>query len=211
MDCAFFFVLGRIRTLPTSPSPSTSTSRSSTDVDVDMSSDALDRPTRFACIVDDVTFPMSLVSPHWMAFRPGTSYRPPTSASPWNHVGRPPKQRDLRRLSRVCQGGQETGIESARTVDGCVSLVQVFARRIGGGMGELISVSSCRRRRRDRLVLSRTHAWTRAGYYNPLLSYGEGEEQAVRDAKIAGANGFIVVDLPPEEAIRFRGVCTGEG
>lgn len=49
------------------------------------------------------------------------------------------------------------------------------------------------------------------GYYNPLLSHGEGEEQAVRDAKIAGANGFIVVDLPPEEAIRFRGVCTGEG
>jgi tryptophan synthase len=47
------------------------------------------------------------------------------------------------------------------------------------------------------------------GYYNPLLSHGE--EEAVREAKLAGANGFIVVDLPPEEAIRFRGVCTGEG
>lgn len=47
------------------------------------------------------------------------------------------------------------------------------------------------------------------GYYNPLLSHGE--EEAVRDAKEAGANGFIVVDLPPEEAIRFREICTGAG
>ncbi|KZV84250.1 bifunctional tryptophan synthase TRP1 [Exidia glandulosa HHB12029] len=44
------------------------------------------------------------------------------------------------------------------------------------------------------------------GYYNPLLAYGE--EKAVEDAKAAGANGFIVVDLPPEEAIRFRDICT---
>ncbi|EJD44145.1 bifunctional tryptophan synthase TRP1 [Auricularia subglabra TFB-10046 SS5] len=44
------------------------------------------------------------------------------------------------------------------------------------------------------------------GYYNPLLAYGE--EKAVQDAKAAGANGFIVVDLPPEEAVRFRDICT---
>jgi hypothetical protein len=61
------------------------------------------------------------------------------------------------------------------------------------------------------LNFGRCSLWAIAGYYNPLLSYGDGEEQAVRDAKLAGANGFIVVDLPPEEAIRFRGVCTGEG
>ncbi|KZT58997.1 bifunctional tryptophan synthase TRP1 [Calocera cornea HHB12733] len=47
------------------------------------------------------------------------------------------------------------------------------------------------------------------GYYNPLLSYGE--EKAVQDAAAAGANGFIMVDLPPEEAIRFRSICTREG
>jgi tryptophan synthase alpha chain len=35
------------------------------------------------------------------------------------------------------------------------------------------------------------------GYYNPLLTYGE--ERVVRDAEEAGANGFLVVDLPPEE------------
>lgn len=47
------------------------------------------------------------------------------------------------------------------------------------------------------------------GYYNPLLSYGE--ERILRDAKEAGVNGFIVVDLPPEEAVRFRDFCTKGG
>ncbi|KAK2466741.1 hypothetical protein APHAL10511_000999 [Amanita phalloides] len=43
------------------------------------------------------------------------------------------------------------------------------------------------------------------GYYNPILAYGE--EKAILDAREAGANGFIVVDLPPEEAIAFREKC----
>jgi tryptophan synthase len=44
------------------------------------------------------------------------------------------------------------------------------------------------------------------GYYNPLLAYGE--EKAIHDAHEAGANGFIMVDLPPEEAVVFRDKCT---
>jgi tryptophan synthase len=47
------------------------------------------------------------------------------------------------------------------------------------------------------------------GYYNPLLIYGE--ERIIKDAKEAGVNGFIVVDLPPEEAVRFRNFCTKGG
>ncbi|KAJ7272033.1 tryptophan synthase beta subunit-like PLP-dependent enzyme [Mycena haematopus] len=43
------------------------------------------------------------------------------------------------------------------------------------------------------------------GYYNPLLAYGE--EKSIQDAAEAGANGFIMVDLPPEEAIGFREKC----
>lgn len=48
-----------------------------------------------------------------------------------------------------------------------------------------------------------------SGYYNPLIAYGE--EKAVEDAITAGANGFIMVDLPPEDAIKFREICTGSG
>ncbi|KAI0381704.1 tryptophan synthetase [Hypomontagnella monticulosa] len=44
------------------------------------------------------------------------------------------------------------------------------------------------------------------GYYNPLLSYGE--DNLLRDCKTAGVNGFIVCDLPPEEAVSFRKLCS---
>lgn len=44
------------------------------------------------------------------------------------------------------------------------------------------------------------------GYYNPLLSYGE--DALLRDCKEAGVNGFIVCDLPPEEAVSFRKLCS---
>lgn len=47
------------------------------------------------------------------------------------------------------------------------------------------------------------------GYYNPIIAYGE--EKAVKDAREAGANGYIIVDLPPTEAVDFRNTCTKAG
>lgn len=47
------------------------------------------------------------------------------------------------------------------------------------------------------------------GYYNPILKYGE--EKMIADSAKAGANGYIVVDLPPEEAVKFRSTCTKYG
>ncbi|KAI5856665.1 tryptophan synthetase [Durotheca rogersii] len=47
------------------------------------------------------------------------------------------------------------------------------------------------------------------GYYNPLLSYGE--DALIRDSKAASVNGFIVCDLPPEEAVSFRKLCSRGG
>ena len=47
------------------------------------------------------------------------------------------------------------------------------------------------------------------GYYNPLLAYGE--ERLLKDCNSVGVNGFIMVDLPPEEAVRFRQQCTKYG
>eukprot|EP01087_Luapelamoeba_hula_P016533 TRINITY_DN5089_c0_g1_i1.p1 TRINITY_DN5089_c0_g1~~TRINITY_DN5089_c0_g1_i1.p1 ORF type:complete len:679 (+),score=117.83 TRINITY_DN5089_c0_g1_i1:42-2078(+) len=43
------------------------------------------------------------------------------------------------------------------------------------------------------------------GYYNPFGAYGE--KRLVEAAKAAGVNGFIVVDLPPEESKEFREYC----
>ena len=47
------------------------------------------------------------------------------------------------------------------------------------------------------------------GYYNPVLAYGE--ERIIRDCRDAGVAGFIIVDLPPEEAVRFRDLCKNDG
>src|SRR3546814_1576266 len=35
------------------------------------------------------------------------------------------------------------------------------------------------------------------GYYNPIYSYGV--DRFVADAKVAGIDGLIIVDVPPEE------------
>jgi tryptophan synthase len=43
------------------------------------------------------------------------------------------------------------------------------------------------------------------GYLNPVLAYGL--EQALADAAAAGADGFIMVDLPAEEAGEFLELC----
>jgi tryptophan synthase alpha chain len=43
------------------------------------------------------------------------------------------------------------------------------------------------------------------GYYNPMLAYGL--EKFIRDAKEAGADGFIIPDLPLEEAGEFTFVA----
>ncbi len=47
------------------------------------------------------------------------------------------------------------------------------------------------------------------GYANPLVAYGT--DQFVRDARVAGADGLIVPDLPPEEAAMFADSCAREG
>lgn len=47
------------------------------------------------------------------------------------------------------------------------------------------------------------------GYANPFMKYGW--QRIVDEAAEAGANGFIVPDLPPEESEEFAGLCRGAG
>jgi tryptophan synthase alpha chain len=47
------------------------------------------------------------------------------------------------------------------------------------------------------------------GYYNPFLAYGL--EKLARDARAVGAAGFVVPDLPPEEAADLEAAAAGEG
>ena len=47
------------------------------------------------------------------------------------------------------------------------------------------------------------------GYYNPMLAYGL--EKFIHDAKDAGADGFIVPDLPMEESEEFMAFVGADG
>ncbi len=47
------------------------------------------------------------------------------------------------------------------------------------------------------------------GYYNPILTYGI--ERFTHDAREAGADGFIVPDLPPEESDELLAACVDNG
>lgn len=47
------------------------------------------------------------------------------------------------------------------------------------------------------------------GYYNPFLQYGVAK--MCEDSKAAGVDGFIIVDLPPEEAVEISAHCKKHG
>lgn len=47
------------------------------------------------------------------------------------------------------------------------------------------------------------------GYYNPVVAYGEAK--LVADCAAVEVDGFIVVDLPPEESLTFRSHCRDNG
>ncbi len=47
------------------------------------------------------------------------------------------------------------------------------------------------------------------GYYNPVLAYGE--QKLVDDAAECGADGFLIVDLPPEESAGLREPAIAKG
>ena len=47
------------------------------------------------------------------------------------------------------------------------------------------------------------------GYYNPILAYGE--QKLADDAADSGADGFLVVNLPPEESAGLREPAVGRG
>ncbi|KAL0573373.1 bifunctional tryptophan synthase trp1 [Marasmius crinis-equi] len=78
-------------------------------------------------------------------------------------------------------------------------LGQLREARSKGLTAPVILMGMCRSVEKNERLMSAP------GYYNPLLAYGE--DKAIQDASEAGANGFIIVDLPPEEALTFRDKC----
>lgn len=83
------------------------------------------------------------------------------------------------------QQSTQISLENGTTVAGCLEMVQEL---------------------RNRGV---TTPFMLMGYYNPVLAYGQA--QYVKDAAAAGADGFIVPDLPPEEADELEALANESG
>ncbi len=115
-------------------------------------------------------------------------------------AGDPAAATSLAYLRAAADGGAdilEVGVPfSDPTADG--PTIQAASRRaLAGGMTParaVAMVSAFRRTHGTPIVLF--------GYYNPFLSYGV--PRLCRDARDAGADGFLVVDLPPEESREMR-------
>jgi tryptophan synthase alpha chain len=111
-------------------------------------------------------------------------------------AGDPDARHSLSYLEAAAEGGAdliELGVPfSDPTADG-PTIQAAAARALGGGMtvpGVLELAARFREKHDTPLVLF--------GYYNPFLRYGAA--RLCRDAAKAGADGFLVVDLPAEES-----------
>ncbi|KAJ5415415.1 hypothetical protein N7465_004110 [Penicillium sp. CMV-2018d] len=49
------------------------------------------------------------------------------------------------------------------------------------------------------------------GYYNPVCEYPYGEDKLLRDCNAAGVDGLVIIDLPPEDMVRFHDLCKSKG
>jgi len=77
---------------------------------------------------------------------------------------------------------------------------------IKGGTSELPQCLAMVKAARD---LGLTVPVVLMGYFNPFFQYGV--EKLCQDTKEAGADGFIVVDLPPEEGMALNAACLATG
>jgi tryptophan synthase alpha chain len=122
-------------------------------------------------------------------------------------AGDPDRDRSLQTIAAMCAAGLdllELGVPfSDPTADGAV-IQRSSARALAAGVGlpQVLEMAAALRRRTDipMIVFS---------YYNPILAYGAAAFH--RDACQAGADGVLVVDLPPEESAELTGLWPDSG
>jgi len=111
---------------------------------------------------------------------------------------------DLKTTAEIVQALEAAGVDiveigvpfSDPTADGpAIQAASQRALRQGATLEKILAmIASLREKSGIPIVLF--------GYYNPILSYGP--EKFAADAKAAGVDGILVVDLPPEEAGELR-------
>ena len=123
-------------------------------------------------------------------------------------VGYPDVESTLRLVPALAAGGAdmvELGIPFSDPLADGATIQRASHHALGQGVTVAVCLDVVRQLRRDGLAIP----LLLMGYYNPILAYGV--EAFARDAADAGADGLIVVDLPPEEATAMQTACAGCG
>jgi tryptophan synthase alpha chain len=123
-------------------------------------------------------------------------------------VGYPDVESTLRLVPALAAGGAdmvELGVPFSDPLADGATIQRASHHALGQGVTMAVCLDVVRRLRKDGLTIP----LLLMGYYNPILAYGI--EELTRDAARAGADGLIVVDLPPEEAAAMQTACAGCG
>src|SRR5258706_14090749 len=130
------------------------------------------------------------------------AFQPPPAFMPYFPIGYPEMGVSVDVIEALARGGAdliEVGVPfSDPLADGpVVQRATQIALQQGATVAKCLAAVAELRRRGVNVPL------VLMGYYNPLLAFGL--ERLAAAAGAAGASGFIVPDLPPEEAAEMEG------
>ena len=114
--------------------------------------------------------------------------------------------RAVRALARSGADLIEIGMPFSDPIADGPTVQRVNQRSLSNGVTTEIALDHIRTLRHERGIDIPLIAM---GYYNPILAYGI--ERFTNDAREAGADGFIVPDLPPEESDELLAACVDNG
>ncbi len=123
-------------------------------------------------------------------------------------VGYPDVESTLRLVPALAAGGAdmvELGVPFSDPLADGATIQRASHHALGEGVTVAVCLDVVRRLRQGGLRIP----LLLMGYYNPVLAYGV--EAFAGDAADAGADGLIIVDLPPEEAVALQTACAGRG
>ncbi|HZD56209.1 MAG TPA: tryptophan synthase subunit alpha [Anaerolineales bacterium] len=123
---------------------------------------------------------------------------------PYFTLGYPDPDACLSILEAIANAGAdliELGVPFSDPLADGPTIQRSTHRALEGGM----TVQHCLDLTRQLRARGATQPLLLMGYYNPILAYGV--SRFVNEAAAAGADGFIVPDLPPEEAQEMQIAC----
>jgi len=133
------------------------------------------------------------------AFRPGH-----TAFMPYAVLGYPQRVESLAVITALAEAGAdllELGVPFSDPLADGPTIQAATQKSLDNGT----TMRDCLAMTRELRAAGVTTPAVFMGYVNMLMAYGF--EQIVTDAAAAGVDGFIVPDLPPEEAEEFEALC----